>query len=64
MARATRTVATSVLGVLLGVLITILVIAPTSTYAAAPQASGTGPFTIEQILAPAYPVEVTAAKAA
>ena len=60
MARATRNVATSVLGVL----ITILVIAPTSTYAAAPQASGTGPFTIEQILAPAYPVEVTAAKAA
>lgn len=59
MARATRTVATSVLGVL----ITIMVIAPTSTYAAAPQASGMGPFTIEQILAPAYPVEVTAAKA-
>ncbi len=28
------------------------------------QASGAGPYTIEQILAPAYPVELTAAKAA
>lgn len=60
MSKATRTVATSVLGIL----ITILVIAPTSTHAAAWQASGMGPYTIQQILDPAYPVEVTAAKAA
>ena len=60
MLRAARTVATSILGML----ITILVIVPTATPASGWQASGVGPYTIQQILDPAYPVEVTAAKAA
>ena len=60
MLRVTRTVATSIRGMF----ITILVIALTSTHASGWQASGEGPYTIQQILDPAYPVEVTAAKAA
>ena len=60
MLRVTRTVATSIRGMF----ITILVIALTSVHASGWQASGEGPYTIQQILDPAYPVEVTAAKAA
>ncbi|MEE3151377.1 MAG: hypothetical protein VX300_03805, partial [Acidobacteriota bacterium] len=60
MLKAARTVATSILGIL----ITILVIVPTATPASGWQASSVGPYTIQQILDPAYPVEVTASKSA
>ena len=49
----------------LAMLFAVALLVPSAeTVRAAPQASGTGPYTIEQILAPAYPVQVTAAKAA
>jgi len=47
---------------LVAVLSLFLIGGITATGHAAPQASGSGPYTIEQILAPAFPVELTAAK--
>ncbi len=50
--------------VVLAALSLLILSSAAGTGTAAPQASGQGPFTIEQILAPAYPVELAAAKGA
>ncbi|MGD8816925.1 MAG: prolyl oligopeptidase family serine peptidase [Acidobacteriota bacterium] len=57
MSRFARTVPVVVLSL-------VLIGSAASFTAAAPQASGQGPFTIEQVLSPAYPVELTAARKA
>jgi len=49
---------------LLAALSLLILSSATGTGSAAPQASGQGPYAIEQILAPAYPVELAAAKKA
>jgi len=61
MARATRVTARAA-----AVLIAILAVSSTATGAAPAgwQASGSGPYTIEQILAPGFPVELTSAREA
>jgi len=61
MARATRVTARAA-----AVLIAILAVSSTATCAAPAgwQASGSGPYTIEQILAPGFPVELTSAREA
>lgn len=48
----------------LTLLLAVSLLSPATSEVAAAQASGQGPYTIEQILAPAYPVELTAARKA